>query len=81
MDILNYSPEVMANMGNSMNEQIRELMQQADSLARAIEPDLKESARYNRIRDEKFAELIVRECATLAFDGPNGILEHFGVEE
>ena len=30
-----------------------------------------------------FAELIVRECATLAFDGPNGILEHFGfgVEE
>lgn len=32
---------------------------------------------------EKFAELIVRECATLAFDtgGPNGILEHFGVKE
>ena len=31
----------------------------------------------------QFAELIVRECATLAFDtgGPNGILEHFGVEE
>ena len=28
---------------------------------------------------EKFAELIVRECATLAFDGPNGILEHFGL--
>ena len=32
---------------------------------------------------DKFAELLVRECATLAFDGPNGILEHFGfgVEE
>ena len=30
---------------------------------------------------EKFAELIVRECATLAYDGPSGILEHFGVEE
>jgi hypothetical protein len=29
----------------------------------------------------EFAELIVRECATLAFDSPNGILEHFGVEE
>ena len=29
---------------------------------------------------EKFAELIVREAATLAYDGPNGILEHFGVE-
>jgi hypothetical protein len=25
--------------------------------------------------------LIVRECATLAYDGPGGILEHFGVEE
>ena len=30
---------------------------------------------------EKFAELIVRECASLAYDGPRGILEHFGVEE
>ena len=30
---------------------------------------------------EKLAELIVRECATLAFDGPNGILEHFGVDD
>ncbi len=30
---------------------------------------------------EKFAELIVRECASLAYDGPGGILEHFGVEE
>jgi len=29
----------------------------------------------------KFAELIVRECASLAYDGPGGILEHFGVEE
>ena len=28
---------------------------------------------------EKFAELIVRECAELAYDGPNGILEHFGL--
>lgn len=30
---------------------------------------------------EAFAKLIVREAATLAYDGPNGILEHFGVEE
>ena len=30
---------------------------------------------------QRAAELIVRECATLAYDGPNGILEHFGVEE
>ena len=27
----------------------------------------------------KFAELLVRECSTLAYDGPNGILEHFGL--
>ena len=30
---------------------------------------------------EKFAELIIRECASLAYDGPSGILEHFGVED
>jgi len=30
---------------------------------------------------EKFAELLIRECASLAYDGPAGILEHFGVEE
>jgi hypothetical protein len=30
---------------------------------------------------EKLAELIVRECASLAYDGPGGILEHFGVEQ
>jgi len=28
----------------------------------------------------KFAELIIRECASLALDGPGGILEHFGVD-
>ena len=73
-------------MGNSMNERIRELMQQADSLARAIEPDLKEAARYNRIRDEKFAELIVRECMSELYlhgydDARTQIKQHFGVEE
>ena len=29
----------------------------------------------------KFAELIVRECASLAHDGPGGILDYFGVKE
>lgn len=28
----------------------------------------------------KFAQLIVQECASLAYDGPSGILEHFGIE-
>lgn len=30
---------------------------------------------------EAFAKMIVRECASLAYDGPGGILEHFGVEQ
>lgn len=34
---------------------------------------------YGEAWEEKFAELIVRECSTLAYDGPNGILEHFGL--
>ena len=30
---------------------------------------------------DRYAQLIVEECASLAYDGPGGILEHFGVEE
>ena len=45
-----------------MNEQIYKLARQADALAREIVPDLREIVLYNRIRDEKFAELIVGEC-------------------
>ena len=72
-----------------MNEQIFKIAKQADTLAREIEPDLREIVRYNRIRDEKFAELIVKECAKVAdladenkceWIGGN-ILTHFGVEE
>ena len=43
-----------------MNKTVRNLARQADELARAMEPDLREIVRYNRIRDEKFAELIVK---------------------
>ena len=75
-----------------MNELIYKLTKQADTLARVIEPDLREIVRYNRIRDEKFAELIVRECASRVDNilrekkhggGTMGddIREHFGVEE
>ena len=48
-----------------MNERIRELARQADAWAREIVTDLREIPVYNRIRDEKFAELIVKECAQL----------------
>lgn len=69
-----------------MNERIQELIRlsavpadQAEDYAEAkglIEP-------AEKLDVAKFAELIVRECSTLAFDGPKGILEHFGfgVEE
>jgi hypothetical protein len=62
-----------------MNERIRELAKQAE-----IKWQHQEDVIYSTMtleQFEKFSELIVRECATLAFDGPNGILEHFGVEE
>jgi hypothetical protein len=29
---------------------------------------------------QTFGEMLVRECATLAYDGPGGILDHFGLE-
>ena len=51
-----------------MNEKISTLAKQANEMARALEPDLREVVRYNRIRDEKFAELIVRECVTVMYD-------------
>jgi len=44
-----------------MNERIYLHARKADVLARGIEPDLREVVRYQRIRDEKFAELIVRD--------------------
>ena len=71
-----------------MNKTVRNLARQADELARAMEPDLREIVRYNRIRDEKFAELIVRECANYITEYyPHSRYEafymkkHFGVEE
>ena len=53
-----------------MNERIKELAEQATT---------EEADGFRYFDKEKFAELIVRECSTLAFDGPNGILEHFGL--
>ena len=80
-----------------LNQTIYNLARQADTLARVLEPDLRETVRYNRIRDEKFAELIVRECANQCdllldnkissewargtHDCSKAIKKHFGVEE
>lgn len=57
-----------------MNERIKLLALQAVGSTIDTDPILVYEA-------EEFAKLIVKECATLAYDGPNGILEHFGVEE
>lgn len=73
-----------------MNEQIRELARQADVWAREIVPDLREIPIYNKIRDEKFAELIVRECCDIADEVERADMDSyvskyikawFGVEE
>jgi len=62
-----------------MNERIKQLMIQATEYAN--EQNELHGVGYVITFKEKFAELIVRECATLAYDGPNGILEHFGFKE
>jgi hypothetical protein len=65
-------------MDSKMNEQIRELAKQAGIFyyrKGKLQVDM-----------EKFAELIVRECAEVAYkrsvhSGPSDIFKHFGVEE
>ena len=73
-----------------MNEQIYKIARQADVLAREIEPNLREIVNYNRIRDEKFVELIVKECCDIADEVERADMDsyvskyiraHFGVEE
>ena len=65
-----------------MNERIKELAQQADQYERKLGKGI------GMTRDEKFAELIIRECAdcvdfyTSDGNGPASdvILNHFGVK-
>lgn len=79
-----------------MNERIKELKKQAWEYATAVHdghivPPLdKEVWPIDKVFDEKFAELIVKECITLLPDdcqSKNGchtswsIKEHFGVKE
>jgi hypothetical protein len=62
-----------------MNEQIKELIKQCSTTFDSYDFEFGWST-HEYFDKEKFAELIVKECATLAYDGPNGILEHFGVK-
>jgi hypothetical protein len=74
-----------------MNERIEELAEQADDLA---DIQINQPGEYHpdwhHVRDEKFAELIVAECARIVTDAvdhcepastyADKIKEHFGVE-
>ena len=80
-----------------MNKQIRQLLLEAQALARAEVENTPELAKYAPsyaipgteihvglgLSYEKFAELIVRECAVQCNhnDDMDRILEHFGVEQ
>jgi hypothetical protein len=77
-----------------MNERIKELAEQAREYARDYVAECKhygyymEHNEYELRFEEKFAELIVKECADIAtnryerlMNGGKAIKEHFGVEE
>ena len=62
-----------------MNERIKELAVQATTY---IDPSANDGVCWN-FDKEKFAELIVRECAEICLEANDhkNILRHFGVEE
>ena len=74
-----------------MNERIRELAKQADDYADTYCDTIALSySNWNAIRDTKFAELIVKECARVYWnidqsethtEYVNDLTEHFGVEK
>jgi hypothetical protein len=72
-----------------MNERIKQLAEQAEIYAGELIDEGADYDQYPRYYTEKFAELIVRECAKIAdiadeskceWIGGN-ILIHFGIEE
>ena len=74
-----------------MNERIRELEQQAEKFVMSIPASL-DINEHTAVFNEKFAELIVRECADIAcehmelnegtdYNIGSKIKQHFGVEE
>ena len=78
-----------------MNERIEEFAEQARLHAKEIYPEVKDIKAWGRVYHEKFAELIVRECAGICEKDKKGfpdsdsvkqgladmIKQHFGVEE
>jgi len=82
----------MVVQGHEMNERIRQLAEQAEIYAGELIDEGADYDQYPRYYTEKFAELIVRECANIDFRREVGltadddyeigkvIKEHFGVE-
>ena len=84
-------------IGSKMNERIKQLAEQADNYAKQTVhyyqgqfDGLTWEGKIKQVRDTKFAELIVRECASVGYDASyyecalnvsNKIKEHFGVEK
>jgi hypothetical protein len=66
-----------------MNERIRSLLERAEyQVGKQYGPDWEVYVEPSREQIlEKFAELIVKECASLVVGDPAFILEHFGIEE
>jgi hypothetical protein len=72
---------------NQMNERIEKLAEQATTIVEMVGPQGYTSS-YANFDREKFAELIVRECAVIvgSMEEPHQdiaklVKEHFGVEE
>ena len=59
----------------------KELLDKLKFQAAAQVSPLLEGSEWQQVYSEKFAESMVKECASLAYDGPGGILDHFGLEE
>ena len=64
-----------------MNERIRQLAEQAEIYAGELIDEGADYNQYPRYYTEKFAELIVQECAAIDWHSRLPILQHFGVEE
>ena len=66
-----------------MNERIQKLAEQAEIYAGELIDEGADYDQYPRYYTEKFAELIVRECADQCMNvlDYHAILERFGVEE
>ena len=65
-----------------MNQRIRELAEQATSIVEMVS-SYGFTSSYANFDREKFAELIVRECAEICLEANDhkNILRYFGVEE